>query len=59
MKTRDEFRIYFRNLLVPAVLNEWYKEKKGIMIRSRISRDNGEILDVEENEISMVPNVSP
>ena len=44
---------------MPAVLNEWYKEKKGIMISRRISRDNGEILDVEENEISMVPNVSP
>ena len=44
---------------MPAVLNEWYKEKKGIMIRSRISRDNREILDVKENEISMVPNVSP
>ena len=43
---------------MPAVLNEWYKEKKAIMIR-RSSRDSGEILDVEENEISMVPNVSP
>ena len=46
VKTRDEFRIYYRNLLVAAVLNEWYKERVAIIIKRKMDmmdRGSGEL----------------
>jgi hypothetical protein len=38
VKTKDEFKIYYTNLLIGAVLHEWYKERKAGLLLKKLER---------------------